>query len=115
MDIPGYDVLQEFVRHGPYAVYRGRRRSDQQPVLLKASERLPPHRADSEALERQFDLLREVFFAGIPRAYDLIRDHDTTCLILEDKGLNPLGDVVRGGRLDVSSARIRSTPQPGCF
>ena len=103
MDIPGYDVLQEFVRHGPYTVYRGRRRSDQQPVLMKASERRPPLRADSEALERQFDLLRGLLVAGIPRAYDLIHDRDTTCLILEDKGLNPLGDVVRGGRLDVSS------------
>src|SRR5919197_1006189 len=101
MDIPGYDVLEEFVRHGPYVVFRARRKGDQQPVLIKSPERLPSHRPDSEALERQFALLRGLFVAGVPRPCDLIRDRDRTALVLEDRGLKPLRDVLGGGRLDV--------------
>ena len=101
MDFPGYDVLEEFVRHGPYVVYRARRQGDQQPVLIKSPERFPAQRADCEALERQFALLRDVFLAGVPRPCDLIRDRDKTSLVLEDSGLTPLRSVLRGGRLDV--------------
>jgi predicted ATPase/transcriptional regulator with GAF, ATPase, and Fis domain len=103
MDIPGYDVLEEFVRHGPYVVYRARRQGDHQPVLIKSPERRPPHRPDSEALERQFALLRGLSVAGVPRPCDLIRDHDRTSLVLEDSGLTPLRSVLSGGRLDVLS------------
>ena len=102
MDIPSYDVLQEFARHGPFVVYRGRRRSDQQSVLLKASVRASPSRTDNDALERQFDLLRKLSVAGIPRAYALVPG-DRTCLILEDRGLSALKSVLGAGRLDVSS------------
>ena len=103
MDIPGYQVLQEFVRHGPYVVYRARRHGDQQPVLIKSPERLPPHRPDSEALERQFALLSSLFVSGVPHPCDLIRDRDRTALVLEDRGLSPLGSVLCSGRLDVQS------------
>jgi predicted ATPase/transcriptional regulator with GAF, ATPase, and Fis domain len=101
MDIPGYDVFEEFVRHGPYVVYRARRQGDHHPVLIKSPERRPPHRSDSEALERQFALLRGLSVAGVPRPCDLIRDHDRTSLVLEDSGLTPLRSVLSGGRLDV--------------
>ncbi len=103
MDIPGYDVLEELVRYGPYVVYRARRQGDQQPVLIKSPERLPLHRLDSDALERQFALLRGLFVAGVPRPCDLIRDPDRTFLVLEDRGLTPLPGVLDGGRLDVLS------------
>ena len=103
MDIPGYDVLEEFVRHGPYVVYRARRKGDQQPVLIKSPERLPALRSDCEALERQFALLHGLLVAGVPRPCDLIRDGDKTSLVLEDRGLTPLRSVLRGDRLDVLS------------
>ena len=103
MDIPGYDVFEEFVRHGPYVVYRARRQGDQQPVLIKSPERLPAQRSDSDALERQFALLDGLFVAGVPRPCDLIRDRDKTSLVLEDRGLTPLRSVLRGDRLDVLS------------
>src|SRR5262249_20657582 len=103
MDIPGYDLLEELVRHGPYVVYRARRKGDQQPVLIKSAERLPALRSDCEALERQFALLHGLFVAGVPRPCDLIRDGDKTSLVLEDRALTPLRTVLRGDRLDVAS------------
>lgn len=44
-------------------VSRGRRQSDQHSVLLKVPARVSPHRAETDALERQFELLRELSVA----------------------------------------------------
>ena len=102
MEISNYDVLEEIGRHGPYVVYRGRRQNDRRPVLLEAPWRVPLHRTDNDALERQFELVRGLMLAGIPRAHDLVHDADRTCLVLQDRGLTPLRDVLRAGRLDLS-------------
>jgi predicted ATPase/transcriptional regulator with GAF, ATPase, and Fis domain len=103
MEIPGFDVVEEIARQGPYAVYRGRRRADQQAVLLKAPVRAPLREADREGLRREFELLSGLSLAGIPRAYDLIRTADTTCLVQEDLGLVPLSTILGAGRLDLPS------------
>src|SRR5262245_29126390 len=103
MDVPGYDVVEEIARHGPYAVYRGRRQRDEQPVLLKAPLRAPLLGADSEGLRREFELLRHLSVPGIASAYDVIRTADTTCLVLEDCGLVPLRERLGAGRLDLPS------------
>jgi serine/threonine protein kinase len=103
MDIPSYDILVEVARHGQYAVYRGRRKVDRQPVLLKAPLRLPPRPSDSEELQREFELLSRLSVAGIPRAYDLIRDANTACLVLEDRGLASLRTVLDDGRVPLAS------------
>ncbi len=103
METPGYDVGEEIARHGPYAVYRGRRQSDGRPVLLKAPVRAPLRGADREALRREFELLSGLPVAGIPRTFDLIRSADTTCLVLEDCGLVPLCTRLSGGRPDLPS------------
>jgi predicted ATPase/transcriptional regulator with GAF, ATPase, and Fis domain len=103
VEIPGYDVLEEIARHGPYVVYRGRRQSDQQPVLLKAPVRAPLRGADREGLRREFELLSSLSVAGIPRTYDLIRSADTTCLVLENCGLVPLCTRLGADRPDLPS------------
>jgi predicted ATPase/transcriptional regulator with GAF, ATPase, and Fis domain len=100
MEIPGYEVLQEVVRHGPYAVWRGRRRSNGEPVLLVVPERPD---GDSESLERQFRLLRAFPIAGVPAARDILGGDDATCLVLEDRGLRPLRDILGTGPLELSS------------
>lgn len=72
MLIPGYEVIQEIASDDWRALYRGKRRADQRPVLLK----IPHHGASSavgvEMLKREFEILRELTIAGVPRVYDLL-------------------------------------------
>jgi predicted ATPase/transcriptional regulator with GAF, ATPase, and Fis domain len=102
MDIPGYTLLGEFARYGPYVVHRAKRHADQS-VLIKSPDGAHPHPANSEALERQFELLRGLFVPGIPRAVDVIRGSDRMYLVLEDRGLTPASELVRGGKLDTGA------------
>jgi predicted ATPase/transcriptional regulator with GAF, ATPase, and Fis domain len=103
VEISGYDVGEQIALHGPYGVYRGRRQSDQRPVLLKAPVRAPVRGADREGLRREFELLSSLSVSGIPRTHDLIRRADATCLVLEDCGLVPLCTQLGEGRLDLPS------------
>ena len=89
MQIRGYAVGERLLQTGPYAIYRGRRERDQQPVLLKVPLRVSPRRAEADALEREFDLLQGLSIPGVPRAYDFAAHPETPCLILEDRGLAP--------------------------
>ncbi len=102
MDIRGYERAEELLRTGPYTVFRGRRSRDGQPVLVKtpAGE---ARAADVEALQREFDLLRELTISGVPSARELIRLGDLACLVLEDSGHRSVRELLDGGRLDLSS------------
>src|SRR5213592_923181 len=114
MDIPGYDVLEEFVRHGPYVVYRARRQGDQQPVLIKSPERLPPHRLDSDALERQFALLRGLLGGGRLDVLSVLNIASHLCGVLGELhrrrithgALNPSSVLVHPGRAEVQLLNI---------
>lgn len=90
MVVPGYEVIQEISRNDWHALHRGRRQKDRQLVLLKLPHRDSPSVAEVELLEREFEFLHELSIAGIPRAYDLLRQDHSCCLVLEDRGGMPL-------------------------
>jgi predicted ATPase/transcriptional regulator with GAF, ATPase, and Fis domain len=103
MDIPRYDVAQEVSRDDRFVVHRGRRRVDQGPVLLKTATRVPCTAADAVSLEHEFELLRELSIAGVPRAYDFVQREGGPCLVLEDQGLTPLRRLIESGRPELNS------------
>ena len=101
MDIPGYRVAQEFLRSGPFILSRGRRMADGRPVLLKTPARLPIRAVESDALDREFDLLGQLQLPCIPTAVDLVRSRGVTCLVIDDRGLRPLSMRLRSGPLEL--------------
>jgi serine/threonine protein kinase len=101
MDIPGYEVVQEVLRTGPFAVLRGRRTSDGHPVLLKTPTRAPARAIEVEALDRELQLLHDLRLTGTPRALELIKQDGTACLVLDDHGLDLLSDRLRAGPLEL--------------
>jgi len=104
MEIRGYAIGETLLRTGPYAVHRARRAKDHQTVLLKTPAHLPPRRAEIDALEREFDLLRSLSMTGVPRAiaFVFVQDADTPCLILEDPGFTTVGGIRADARGDLS-------------
>src|SRR5262245_58803607 len=101
MDIPGYRVAQELLRSGPFVLFRGRRMADGRPVLLKIPARLPLRALESDALTLEFDLLGQLHCPGIPAAVDLVRSRGVTCLVIDDRGLQPLSVRLRSGPLEL--------------
>jgi predicted ATPase/transcriptional regulator with GAF, ATPase, and Fis domain len=87
---PNYDFLQELAQTEWHTLWRGRRRTDHQSVLLKLPRAATPSAADVERLAREYALLRELTMAGVPRALDFLRHDQQCCLALEDAGGEPI-------------------------
>jgi predicted ATPase/transcriptional regulator with GAF, ATPase, and Fis domain len=100
---PDYELIEELSRNKWHTLSRGRRRKDHQPVLLKVTRHDPPGVADVELLEREFESLRSLSFAGIPRAYELLRFEGGCGLVLEDPGGLPLTSLFASRRPDLGS------------
>ena len=47
-----------------------------------------------EVLEREFELLGQLTIASMPRPYEFVQSEGTPCLVLEDRGLMPLRDLL---------------------
>ncbi len=103
MMIPGYEVIQEIGRNDWQALYRARRHTDQQSVLLKFPHRQASGAIEIKLLEHEFETLRNLALAGVPRAYDLIRDDGVFCLALEDRGGVPLRALLGGQQQSLDS------------
>ena len=102
--IRGYTAGAALLRTGPYVVHRGQRTADRQPVLLK-TVRGAVRRAERDALEREFSLLRSLSIAGVPEALDLVpgaADGDAAVLVLDDRGFSAAPGGVRDAT-DLSS------------
>ena len=102
----GYAAGAALLRTGPYVVHRGQRTADRQTVLLKTAARGAARRAEADALEREFQLLRSVSIAGVPQALDLVpgaTEEDAPVLVLEDRGFSPIADRSANAPADLSS------------
>jgi predicted ATPase len=103
MVVPGYEVIQEIVRNGWYALYRGRRNADRRSVLLKTPLHQSRVSAGMEMLEREFEILSGLQIAGVPQVYELISDDGNRYLALEDRHGSPLSTISGGRSLSLES------------
>ncbi len=103
MSLPGYEIIQEIARNDWQALHRARRHEDQHPVLLKTPQHTPPSQAEMDLLAREFEVLRELSIAGVPRVYDLLREDGDCCLVLEDRGGAPLHSLPGSRRMNLDS------------
>ncbi len=91
---PNYEVTQYLSRNEWQILYRGRRLTDQKPVLLKTLRQGSQAIGCEELLEHEFNLLRELSLAGIPRALEIIRSDSGSCLVIEDCGGATLSELL---------------------
>ena len=82
------------------AVYRARRASDQQPVVLKVLRASAPERL--AAFKREYNLLHTLNLPGVVRAYGLEHEADAWIMVLEDFGGESLARLQLAGRLAIA-------------
>jgi Nif-specific regulatory protein len=112
--IPNYEVIQELSLALPndwQVLYRGRRSTDQKPVLLKTLRQGALSPGHVELLAHEFNLLRELTVEGIPRAVEFLRSAPMDgangaigggCLVMEDGGGEPLSELPISGRIELN-------------
>jgi len=92
--IPGYQIKKQIYKCEIYAVYRGFREENDQPVILKMLRAENPSAAVLEQYQHEFNALRSMDGEGIVRALDLITDPKKNVLIYEDIGAESLDNLM---------------------
>lgn len=117
-----YEVEQELTRNAWFVLFRGRRREDGEPVLLKircteASSALP-----EQLLADEHVFLRELALPGGAQVLERTQHHATSCLVYADPGGLPVPSLYASRQLDLATffprviqcatilARCTSTP-----
>jgi predicted ATPase/signal transduction histidine kinase len=85
------EVLRESERT---LIYRGFRRTDHLPVVLKVLRPRPPHPGAVDRLENEYRIAREVDTAAVVQPLALARVDGMTALVLEDFGGTALSQLL---------------------
>jgi serine/threonine protein kinase len=100
--IANYDLAEILADDGRYRLYRGTRRTDGLPALLKAPHEEPTGPADVAALERELALLQTLPKA-CTRLVELHHHEGYCALVFEDAGGILLSELNEGAPLDLAT------------
>jgi PAS domain S-box-containing protein len=89
--LAGYTVAEEVYRDRRRVVYRAVRDRDGEPVILKT---VADGLGGAGTLGREYDLLRSLDLAGVPRALELAHEGGRAVLVLEDAGRTRLASQI---------------------
>lgn len=104
--LPGYTLLDEIRSTRDWVLARGRRDSDQQPVLVKMSR---PEGASARAvsrLENDYQIRRQVDHESVALAYALVPYSGGLALVLEDTGARLLSTVMASEQIELRPALV---------
>jgi serine/threonine protein kinase len=102
VSIQGYQVTETLYQSAKSLVYRGRRNTDQQPVILKL---LQPDNPSPEAIARfrsEYDIARPLNLNGVVQVYSLENHQHSLLLVMEDCGGESLHQSLRHRALSLA-------------
>lgn len=84
--LPGYQIIPKIYESAKSHVYRGIRKQDNKPVILKVLKQDYPTPGELTRYKQEYSLLRGLNIHGVIEAYDLQLVKNTLVMILEDFG-----------------------------
>ena len=100
--IPGYSVQEKLYEGAKSIVYRGFRKTDETPVVIKIFKKDYPSIEDIAAVEREFEITKNLNLEGCVRPYGLESYQNSPALILEDFGGTSLKNLVLEKKIDLA-------------
>jgi PAS domain S-box-containing protein len=86
LTISGYQVVEKLCESSRFVIYRARRDSDQEFVMLKRFRQEYPSPAAISRFQMEYDILHALDVTGVIKAYGLEFDQQSPVLVLEDFG-----------------------------
>ncbi len=101
ISVPGYKILERVQQDTNNSLYRGRRETDETPVLIKTPSSESPSSGDLGRLSHEFEITKDLNLRGILRPYTLQKIGGTLALILEDISGQSLKSFAASRRLSL--------------
>jgi predicted ATPase/signal transduction histidine kinase/CheY-like chemotaxis protein/tRNA A-37 threonylcarbamoyl transferase component Bud32 len=90
LTLPHYQIESQIYESVNSLVYRGYRKKDNQPVILKMLKQDYPTPAELTRYRQEYELTHELNLSGTIQAYDIEKYNNTLLIILEDFGAESL-------------------------
>ncbi|HEW98886.1 MAG: hypothetical protein DRR16_25000 [Candidatus Parabeggiatoa sp. nov. 3] len=104
LTLPHYQISTQIYESANSLVYRGVRKKDNQPVILKMlKEDYPTPLALTRYLQ-EYEIIHDLDLAGVIKAYDLEKYQNTLVIILEDFGGESLKQLMANQTLTVKES-----------
>lgn len=84
--ISGYQILCQVYESANSEVYRGKKKQDHQPVILKVLKEDYPTTSELTRYKQEYEIIRNLNIDGVIKAYSLEPYQRTLVIILEDFG-----------------------------
>ncbi|MEG4279623.1 serine/threonine-protein kinase PknK, partial [Microcoleus sp. MON1_C1] len=86
INLPGYDITNQIHESNNSLVYRGLRKQDNQPVILKFIKQDYPMPASLVRYKQEYEITRNFNLESVPKTYSLERYQNSLVIIFEDCG-----------------------------
>lgn len=86
IELPEFQVLAQIYESANSLVYRGIRKANNQPVILKLLKEDYPTPAELVSYQQEYEITRNFNFEGVVKAYDWQKYQNTLVMSLEDFG-----------------------------
>ncbi|MDM8567515.1 serine/threonine-protein kinase [Candidatus Halobeggiatoa sp. HSG11] len=84
--LPYYKITEQIYESANSIVYRGQRKSDRQPVILKMLKQDYPSSSELSRYQQEYETTRDLNLTGVIKAYGIEKYQNTLVIILEDFG-----------------------------
>lgn len=101
-ELNGYQILNKIYTSPKRILYRGRRISDGQSVILKCLISEYPTPADIASLQREYEVTKNLQISGIVKPLELLNVNSRPVLVLSDFGAISLKDYLTNRQLSLS-------------
>ncbi|OCQ95057.1 guanylate cyclase [Nostoc sp. MBR 210] len=102
IQIAGYDILDKIHEGTATVVYRGRKKRQQQPVIIKLFKSEYPTLEEITCLRHEYRILKDFVSERVVKAYKLEKYQNAFALILEDFGGQALSQILISKQLTVT-------------
>jgi predicted ATPase/signal transduction histidine kinase/CheY-like chemotaxis protein/tRNA A-37 threonylcarbamoyl transferase component Bud32 len=94
LTLPNYQIVSQIYESANSLVYRGLRKKDNQPVILKMLKQDYPTPADITRYRQEYEITNNLDLAGVIKAYSVEKYQNTLVIILEDFGAESLKQLM---------------------
>ncbi len=84
LTLPNYQIIEQIYESANSLVYRGQRKSDNQPVILKMLKQDYPTPAELTRYQQEYDIINSLDLSGVIKVYNIEKYQNTLVIILED-------------------------------
>jgi len=103
LTLPNYKIGSQIYESANSLVYRGVRKKDNQPVILKMLKQDYPTSAELTRYRQEYEITHDLDLAGVIKAYEIEKYQNTLIIILEDFGGTSLKQVMANQTLSLKA------------